>query len=243
MLRKLFVLFLAVWSASPLSLPDYLKSCSRNDPKLNECALKSARESLNLFALGDPSRGLLPLDPLYVAEMKIYVPDKNGLKVVFKNNYFKGLAKLQMEDLKFDLDKKLITADALVTLDVKNEYEVSGKILVLPIRSSGDASIKLKNTLLHIRIWYKHIKADDNKVYWNITKHDTKYEVEKATFRLENLLNDKNIGDQINKLLNEMWREIVADVGPSICESLSASVVNNLAVLLNQVPYDELMPE
>lgn len=50
-------------------------------------------------------------------------------------------------------------------------------------------------------------------------------------------------GDQINKLLNEMWREIVNEVGPSICHSLSSAVVESLAVLLEQVSFDELMPD
>ncbi|XP_045532883.1 circadian clock-controlled protein daywake-like [Pieris brassicae] len=235
------VFFLAVWSVTPLGLPDYLKSCSRNDQYLNECALKSAQDSIRQFSLGDPARDLPSLDPLYIPEMKVYIPDEKGLKILFKNNYFKGLSKLQ-HGLKFDLDKKLIVADALVNLDVKNEYEVSGKILLLAIRSSGDASIRLKKTLLRIQIWYEHALQDE-KIHWNITKHDVKYEVEKAVFRLENLLNDKNIGDQINKLINEMWREVVADVGPSICESLTASVVRNVAILLKQVPYDQLMPE
>ncbi|XP_072933016.1 circadian clock-controlled protein daywake-like [Epargyreus clarus] len=167
-----------------LGLPEYIKSCSRNDPKLNECALQS-----------------------------------------------------------FDLNKKLISADALVNLDVKCQYDLSGKILLVPIKSNGDASIKLKNTMLHIRMWYEHVEGDDGNIHWKIYKHDIKYDVERAIFRLENLLNDKNIGDQVNKLLNEMWQEIVADVGPSICNSLSAAVVKNLGVLLEQVSYDELMPE
>lgn len=51
------------------------------------------------------------------------------------------------------------------------------------------------------------------------------------------------LGDQVNKLLNEFWREIVADVGPSICSSLSTAVVKNLGILLGQVSFDEMMPE
>lgn len=49
-------------------------------------------------------------------------------------------------------------------------------------------------------------------------------------------------GDQINNLLNELWREIVADVGPFICDALASAVVDNLGVFLAQVSYDELMP-
>ncbi|XP_047025256.1 circadian clock-controlled protein daywake-like [Helicoverpa zea] len=226
-----------------MGLPSYITSCSRNDPKLNECALKSARDSIHQFSLGDPDRGLHPLDPLYVAEMTVYIPNKQGFRVIFKDNYFTGLSKMHMENLKFDLENKMIIADAMVTLNVKNTYDLSGRLLVIPVKSNGDSYIHLKNTLLHIRYWYEHVEGPDGKVYWKIYKHDIKYEVEKASFRLDNLLNDKNIGDQINKLLNEMWREIVADVGPSICQSLGAAVAENLSVLLSQVPYDELLPE
>ncbi|XP_075975443.1 circadian clock-controlled protein daywake-like [Anticarsia gemmatalis] len=226
-----------------MELPSYMSPCSRNDPHLNDCALRAANASAYKFSLGDPERGMLPLDPLYVEEMVVYIPNKQGFKVVFKDNIFRGLSTMHFEGLKFDLQKKMIIADALVTLDVKNTYELSGRLLLIPLDSKGDSSIHLKNTLLHIRYWYEHVEGPDGKIHWKIFKDDIKYEVEKANFRLENLLNDKNIGDQINRVLNEMWREIVADVGPSICHSLGTAVKDNLSVLLDQVSYDELMPE
>ncbi|XP_013190708.2 circadian clock-controlled protein daywake-like [Amyelois transitella] len=225
------------------SLPEYIKSCSRNDPNLNGCALNSARESIRRFSLGDPDRNLPPLDPLYVQEMTVFIPRKNGLKLVFSENYFHGLADMDLIDLRFDLKKQIIFADALVNLDVNNKYDLSGRIMVLPVKSNGDASIKLKNTTIHIRFWYELVEAEDGKIHWKIYKHDIKYTVEKAVFRLENLLSEMGVGDQINVMLNELWREIVADVGPSICNSLSEAVVNNLAVLLKQVSYEELMPD
>ncbi|XP_059050001.1 circadian clock-controlled protein daywake-like [Achroia grisella] len=222
---------------------DYIKSCSRNDPNLNECALKSARESLEQFARGDTSRKLPPLDPLYVSEMTVYIPNENGLKLVFKDNYFHGLSDMKLEKLKFDLNKKVIYTNAVVNLDVHNKYDLSGKLMIVPITSNGDSSIKLKNTVLQISLWYEHVTGPDGKIHWKIINHDIKYNIEKAVFRLENLLGDKAIGDQVNLLLNELWREIVADVGPSVCNSLIEAVVETLGVLLAQVPYDELMPE
>lgn len=50
-------------------------------------------------------------------------------------------------------------------------------------------------------------------------------------------------GDKINNLLNELWREIMANLGPYICESLANAVVENLTVFLDQVSFDEMMPE
>lgn len=54
------------------------------------------------------------------------------------------------------------------------------------------------NTLLHIRYWYEHVAGPDGKVHWKIYKHDIKYEVEKGSFRLDNLLNDKNFSMNLN---------------------------------------------
>lgn len=85
---------------------EYIQACSRNDPHLNECALKSAKESLYQFSQGDQNRGLSPLDPIHVAEMTVFVPNENGLKLVFKKNDFTGLSAMQLESLKW-VTKKL----------------------------------------------------------------------------------------------------------------------------------------
>lgn len=81
-------------------LADYINSCSRNDPDVNECALRSAKESIHQFSLGDPSRNLPPLDPVYVDQMTVYIPNENGLKLIFKDNYFRGLSGMTLENLK-----------------------------------------------------------------------------------------------------------------------------------------------
>lgn len=44
---------------------------------------------------------------------------------------------------RFDFNKKIITTEALVNLDVTNRYELSGKLMMVPISSHGDSSIKL----------------------------------------------------------------------------------------------------
>lgn len=54
---------------------------------------------------------------------------------------------------RFNLEKKVIFVDALVNLDVKNMYELSGKILIVPVRSNGDASIKLSEYELYIAMF------------------------------------------------------------------------------------------
>jgi hypothetical protein len=44
---------------------------------------------------------------------------------------------------RFDFNKKIISTEAMINLDVANKYDLSGKLMILPIKSNGDSSIKL----------------------------------------------------------------------------------------------------
>lgn len=68
------------------------------------------------------------------------------------------------------------------------------RLTILNYLSYISALFFVGNTLLHMKFWYEHVETDDGIVHWKIIKHDIKYEVEKAMFRLENLLNDKTLG-------------------------------------------------
>lgn len=93
-----------------------------------------------------------------------------------------------------------------IQIKYKHSYHVSCRTRDLVESLNEWCLIKLinfitfsENTKLHVKFWYDHVNGDDGKVHWKIRKHDIKYEVERAYFRLENLLGDKNIGkfDQV----------------------------------------------
>lgn len=51
---------------------------------------------------------------------------------------------------RFDLENKVIIADALVTLNVKNTYDLTGKLLIIPVDSKGDSNIHLSKCKIAI---------------------------------------------------------------------------------------------
>ncbi|KAJ0183220.1 hypothetical protein K1T71_001196 [Dendrolimus kikuchii] len=219
-----------------VDMPKYMRACSRTDRHLNACALKSARAAIRQFSLGDPSKGLPPLDPLYVAQMTAFVPNQQGFKIVFKGNNFTGLSEMFLEDLSFLLD---CVVDYISLLII-----INSNLLIIILEIGINDTLFIYGRFLYITIYSLWIKiGDDGQIYWKIYDQDVTYEVEKATFRLENLLYDKSLGEQINRLINKMSQEIVNDVGPYICKSLSTAVADNIGIFLAQVPYDILMPQ
>lgn len=47
-------------------------------------------------------------------------------------------------------------------------------------------------------------------------------------------------GDTINQVLNDNWRDLFRDVGPSHTKSISHKVHEYINKLYSQVPFDEL---
>lgn len=95
---------------------DYIKACSRSDPKFDECAYQSARASLKKFARGDKERNIPELDPLRVKEIRaIGNKNQNGLNVIFTDCKLTGCADLDLIKFKYVLHAFLTEFTITVT--------------------------------------------------------------------------------------------------------------------------------
>ncbi|GFG36384.1 hypothetical protein Cfor_06103 [Coptotermes formosanus] len=76
-------------------LADYIKPCSRNDPKFNECALKSGTAAIPRVVKGDRTLGVPVLDPLFVEKVSM---THSGLHATSKNFTITGMKDAVLED-------------------------------------------------------------------------------------------------------------------------------------------------
>ncbi|XP_046990162.1 protein takeout-like isoform X2 [Schistocerca americana] len=137
----LLLLLCAAHQARGRDLPQYLKACSEKDPNVNECALKNGRAAIPYLVKGDPSIRLLPMDPQQITEM---VVDDKGLKFIMRDIVVLGQANVQLQDVRVLLKEKRLEIDLFFPmLDMSFKYNVSGKVLVLPLDGSGTGTMKL----------------------------------------------------------------------------------------------------
>lgn len=54
---------------------------------------------------------------------------------------------------------------------------------------------------------------------------------------------DKMLGDQINKFLNENWKELEKELAPAISKVMNSLITNVAKNLFTIVPYDEILPD
>ncbi|XP_063926742.1 protein takeout-like [Zophobas morio] len=223
-------------------LPPTFKKCNRNQNDLNECLSKAVKDAIE--QLNRPFRdvGLPSMEPLEIPELTVGAgTGAVGLVQHFKNMKVHGFSKPETTKFEFDLGKKIALLQCTFA-EVKTvaEYDVNGKILVLPVYGKGTSTIKMENvTGTETFIMEKYEKKGQK--YLKVVEGKLVLTPGLVKFKLENLFDgDKTLGDNINSVMNENWKEVFADVKSSYEEAYSQIVETIFNNLLAKVPYDEL---
>lgn len=75
----------------------------------------------------------------------------------------------------------------------------------------------------------------------DLNNFDVQFDTSRLNLKLEGLFNnDKALGDNMNRFLNENWQEILGEVKPAFEEALGATFKNIAQRLFTKVPYDEI---
>ncbi|XP_069688396.1 protein takeout-like [Periplaneta americana] len=229
--------------AHALKLPSYIKACSRNDPNINDCAKKSATEAIPHFINGDPKYRIPPLEPIIINELSVKKGSNNfGMEFIATNAEMRGLKDTVIREIRLDLKKQHIEYDLLFPeVNITSRYNISGRVLVLPITGDGIAEINLKNVSCVIA--YDFVKKLNPELKQEVlipSKSTLTFNAMAMKIHLSNLFNgDKFLGDNMNHFLNENWQELIREMGPPVGEAINQFVSALLSNVFELVPYDD----
>ncbi|CAH0553014.1 unnamed protein product [Brassicogethes aeneus] len=225
----------AVYALPP---PSYLTPCSLSDPKFNECALKSGKAGMTMIIQGDKKYNLPSLNPFKLD----YVETEAGfMKIKLYKPELHGATKTELKEVYYDPKTKRMGLSVLFNEEsLVGNYDISGKILILPIEGNGDLNITVYNAIFTYE--FDLIKEMKNGVEYAGLKNDKlDMNLDKIYINLDNLFNgDKLLGDNINKFLNENWKDALNEAGAPIIEVLKSICFNVLSTLFLKVPFNEL---
>ncbi|KAI5634382.1 hypothetical protein NE865_12930 [Phthorimaea operculella] len=222
-------------------LPVYITPCSRSlsVDQLSECITGQARKLQPIFAKGIPDLGLEPLDPLTLNDLSATA---GTFKLKSKNVVVKGLGRIHINEMKWNLKKMEGHTRIFGNLTFHSDYEADGRVLLIPITGTGKLTCKMYNT--------------DMIIKWKIRTYRDKYGVEHlesydyrpsqtyghVNLRLSDMSEGSVIEHIINHVLNENWRDLMAEVGPPYTKAIAEKVHDIINKLYSQVSYDELLP-
>ncbi|KAH0815653.1 hypothetical protein GEV33_007138 [Tenebrio molitor] len=150
----------------------------------------------------------------------------------FKNCKLDGFHLMKLDNFEFDLEEKRVSiVGTFPEVTMKCHYDLDGKVLLVPIQGTGPSTIVLKNVKTKGVFPYEEFKKKD-KTFVKVISSSLTLDPELVSFNFENLFNgDKKLGDNVNQVLNDNWREIFDDVIQDYIEvfnKILIAVFNNL---------------
>ena len=161
----------------------------------------------------------------------------------------------------FNLENKTWVFDFLIPeLDCRCDYQLDGKVLLLPIKGEGNCTIVFGESLfffysMRVKVLFvdkMHVKlkidfeevVKDSRTHFKVSHSQIENDVGLVTMHFDNLFNgDKALGDNINKVLNENWKEVYAEVQADYQDLLTGVMMQLLNRFFDKVSLEELFDE
>ncbi|XP_049872276.1 circadian clock-controlled protein daywake-like isoform X2 [Pectinophora gossypiella] len=143
--------------------------------------------------------------------------------------------------MKWDLQKNVGQTRIFGNLTFLCDYETDGRILLVPITGKGKLTVKMYNTDMLIKFKIKTFKDADGVEHLETYDFRPTQQYGNVKIHMSNILGGNALGDTINQVLNENWRDLMAEVGPPFIKAVANKVHDIVNKLYSGVPYDELM--
>ncbi|CAH0628789.1 unnamed protein product [Chrysodeixis includens] len=223
-------------------LPDYIEPCNIKSENFTECIKEQIEITLPKFTKGIPEMDVPSIDPVQLSNIEI---DGNGLNLSFSKAAMHGLSDSKLTELKVELGKnKSAETFSLAfkgNMSLTAQYVVDGKILILPIKGSGDALVKAQGIEVWIEAKLNHHK-DDNGEHFKLATPKYRYTIERTTFDLKNLFNgNKQLAETTLRFANENWQQLMDELSPPAIKQIVRTLVKTINKFFSKVTIDQII--
>ncbi|XP_022909552.1 protein takeout-like [Onthophagus taurus] len=220
-----------------LTLPSYMKQCSISDPNVNECFKTSGNNALESVLKGDRKYKIIKMNPLELP--KVDLNSGGTFTMSLKDAVIKNLkstkilnANIQANHWEFE-----VSIDPMI---IESQYEINGRILILPITGNGPSKITLEKGIYSYVVDLKTIEKKGVE-YLAIDKSNLEAKLGHVRFHFENLFNgDKRLGDQMNTFVNENWEEFLKELYPAMVKIMRTIVDNTITGYFSTIPKKDV---
>ncbi|XP_044756957.1 protein takeout-like [Coccinella septempunctata] len=199
------------------------------------CFIEKGNAAIPLLAKGVPEYNIPKMDPAEIHHVQLVSDPSLSLNLTDLKIY--GLENMKIIDIEVDLKRRMFrTTLSGENITVIGEYSVNGRILVLPIIAKGFFSTYLKNGI-YIATKIDYIVEKNGEKYYNPVFDPMDYHLEKVVFHIEDLFGDnKELGEEVNKFLNNNWDILMIEFGPEIAKIISKIITDIFDNLASVVP-------
>lgn len=122
-------------------------------------------------------------------------------------------------------------------------YSLQGQFLILPIMGSGRGNISLIEPVWSMKFRGKPFEKDGES-YLKIQKMKIVFDASRMIVHLDNLFNgDKALGEDMNRVLNENWKEIYSEVKKPVIRCFHDVYTKTMQKMFDSIPYNKLFKQ
>lgn len=222
-------------------IPEFLHICHVHEPQYETCIIKSINDLKPYLKVGVPEYNIPSLEPLLLN--KLSVSPTNSLKLLGTDIQVYGASNFEVTKVKVDIDTPLINVQvALPNIFVEGNYEIDGKILLLPIRGSGLLKGNFSDCLGTCKIkGERYFENGVEKV--RIVDFRMKILVNRGSVKLDNLFNGEQVlADVVHSAINNNFQLFMKEISPLLETALADAFRNIADKIVQQFSYAQLFP-
>ncbi|XP_052737320.1 protein takeout-like [Bicyclus anynana] len=175
------------------------------------------------LATGLPEYDIPPCEPLLVPSLAVQkTAGPVSITSSFSDVTVRGPSHMKVKHVDVvSKNHSLVATLHIPELRVKGDYSLKGQLLMLPIEGSGKFSAKYGDIDAIVTIVLGRTPRDNAADALACQSLDVKFHIGTATMELNNLFGgDDDLGNAMNKFLNENWENLVSELQTPMEEAL-----------------------
>jgi len=236
-----------VLSASVHKLPPSFITCPQSKPNFDECLVKAIESALVDLKPGYAPLEVNALDPLVITRLSIEQGEGPvSINLTFNDLHVEGVsaAKVKGPEVHVIEENWGRIKGSVPKLILTGQYEIGGKVLLLPITGKGPFKLVVDDVTANVRLNFKDLPSKNGKTFKEVKEFICKLDMKKLSIHLENLFNgDKALGENMNRFLNENSLELWKELQPAFEQAIGYALKDISNKLFSKVPIDDILPK
>ncbi|XP_001607045.1 circadian clock-controlled protein [Nasonia vitripennis] len=226
-----------------IELPDFIHVCKRNDPQIEACIKKSVEDLRPKLMTGVPEYNIPSLEPLLLKEL-VAAEGAGGLKITAKDVHAYGASDFVVQKLRVDVSQLRFALDILLPhLYIEGQYEIDGRVLLLPIRGNGPMTGNFTDATGSVKIQAGLFKDDQGNDHLKLSEFRMRISIRKGSLNLDNLFGgDPTLGNVVNNAINTNFDAFIKELQPLIEKALSSAFTDIGNSIVRPFTYEQLFP-
>ncbi|XP_066598412.1 protein takeout isoform X2 [Prorops nasuta] len=218
-------------------MTEYVKQCSRSDPKLKACLIDALHHLRPYLSVGIPEIELPSVEPFRMDELSLALTGgSNGYRVRLRDLLIKGASNYTVDDITLGSSFDAIVRMPALILDA--HYSSSGILIILPASGNGTFHARFGDVKALVKGSVSTQKKD-NKTFLNVEKLDVELRVKDVQMRVRKIFNNNRIlTEATNLFLRENGQEVLKAMEPQLKRKLSVLFAGIVNQLLRHVPVE-----